>query len=83
MNTAYVYEAWKHNSWGNRIGIWDWDAGKLEGHLPRKPRVGDRIRFQMKSGQILETEVTEVKTFIDPPDQFIATVKELGYVTAN
>lgn len=83
MSEPYVYLAWNHSGWGNRIGIIDWEAGRLEGHLERKPRIGDHIRFRMESGKVLDTVVTEVQTFPDPPDQFIATVEKIGYVDAS
>ena len=76
----YIYDASRHQSWGNRIGVMDWGAGKIEGHLERKPRVGDHIHFTMQSGKVMDTVVTEVQTFADPPDQFFATVKQIGYV---
>jgi hypothetical protein len=79
----HIYEAWQHKGWGDHIGIMDWDARRIEGHLERKPRVGDRIRFRMQSGMVLETQVTEVQTFPDPPDQFFATVKDVGYVNTE
>jgi hypothetical protein len=75
-----IYEAWKHVGWGDHIEVLDWDKGEITGHLERKPRIGDRIRFKMQSGQVLETTVTKVQTFPDPPDQFIATVEHVGYV---
>lgn len=80
MNDPHIYNTRNHKSWGNHIGIVDWAAGKIEGHLPRRPRVGDHIHFDMQSGKTMDTIVTEVDCMYDPPDQFFATVRHLGYV---
>ena len=44
-----------------------------------KPRVGDYLEVEMKSGRTGIYEFTEVKPMMDPRDQFFATVKPIGY----
>jgi hypothetical protein len=68
----------QHQGWGDRIGWFNYPT-RIEGHLQDRPKVGDRVTCQMKSGKVGVFRVTEVKTFTDPPDQFFATVKPLGY----
>lgn len=78
--TGRVYNQWEHQGWGDRIGIWDWEKCKLDGHLPFYLQVGDEIRFKMQSGRVGRGLITEVKQMSDPHDMFFATFYPLGYL---
>lgn len=69
----------KHNGWGNSIYFSDYAKMKVAGHLRERPEVGDRLEAKLQSGKIGVFEFIEVKLMRDPPDQFFATVKPLGY----
>jgi hypothetical protein len=73
-----VYRMEQHKGWGNRIG-WFQFPTRIEGHLRDRPKAGDRVTCQMKSGKVGVFEVREVDLMRDPPDQFFATVEPLGY----
>lgn len=78
--TGKVYLAWEHTGWGNRIGVFDWQAHKLEGHTPFYMHVGDEIRFKMGSGQIGRVLISKIEYMRDPSDQFFATFHPVGYL---
>lgn len=78
--TGRVYDASKHNGWGDNIYWSHYDTRQVGGFLWNKPVVGDEIRFEMKSGKVARYAVLEVKTFSDPRDMFFADVMDIGYV---
>jgi len=80
MNT---YNLWEHNSWGNKIDVFDWDKRTIVGWMQVKPEVGDEIRIKMQSGKIGRFSITSVETYLDPKDMFFAQFKEIGYLNSN
>jgi len=76
----YVYVQQEHTGWGDRISWSDWDTGRVNGHLHRIPRVGDKLRQLCESGKIAEFEFIKIERCDDPTDIFFATVKPLSYV---
>lgn len=78
--TGYVYEADRHNGWGNSIQWSDYDKRRVVGWLQRRPKVGDEIRFKMESGKTARYAVVIVEYMGDPNDMFFADVMDIGYV---
>jgi hypothetical protein len=72
----YTYKAWEHVYWGDRISVVNWNKRRIVGWLDRIPNPGDRIQFQVNSGNVLETVVQSVERCSDPKDMFFATVKD-------
>lgn len=68
-------------SWGRHV---EWvstgpDDLKVTGHWTPVPKVGELITSPMSSGKTGLFVITSVETFMDPPDQFFATVSFTGY----
>lgn len=78
--SGYVYDANKHNGWGNNIEWSDYDKRRIVGWLYRKPQVGDEIRFKMQSGKVARFAVKEVERAWGVHDMFFADVMDIGYV---
>lgn len=82
--TGYVYNAWEHTSWGNNIEFEGTDAEtglrRIVGWLPRKPEVGDEIRFKMQSGKVSRMRVQGVEHTSNVRDMFFADLMDIGYV---
>ena len=64
--------------WGHHI---DWfgdnspDDGKVYGHLPRLPELGDIVEVTMESGRVMEYRFIEVRYCADPRDMFFGTLR--------
>lgn len=74
-----TFDVMKHTGWGNQIYFSDYSRMRVTGHLRERPKIGDRLESPMESGKIGVFEFVEVTEMRDPPDQFFATVKPLGY----
>jgi len=71
--------------WGSRISIWHWperegDRCTVHGHKNPRPVKGDLLLIPMQSGKTLLAQFIAMELCNDPPDQFFADVKEVGYV---
>lgn len=73
-----TYRFENHRGWGNRIG-WLNYPNKIEGHLSKKPEIGDFVTCKMQSGKVGVFRVLKIRDFSDPPDQFFCDVEALGY----
>lgn len=83
MSEPYTYYARDHKSWGNNIQVLNWPSGKIVGWLKRTPRIGDRIVFDLKSGESATVVITAVEAMRDPADMFFATVEQPPAPTAG
>ena len=68
-----------HKGWGDRVGWFDFDSRRIEGHMSNTPSVGDHIIAKMQSGKNGVFEIIKVDWCFEPQDQFFATVKDIGY----
>lgn len=68
-----------HQSWGNNIFWSDYSKGRLTGWMFPKPKVGDIVRCQMKSGKIARFEITKIEHAHNVNDMFFADTKPLYY----
>lgn len=73
----YTFKVWEHRGWGDRISINRVNKDgtfDIDGHLPRKPVVGDFIIYNTQAGNQGKGVVYSVKYPGDPPDMFFAVV---------
>ena len=78
--TGFVYRAWKHEGWGDRIQWSNYDERRVVGWLQRIPDVGDEIQFKMQSGKVARFGVLKVERAWNVDDMFFADVMDIGYV---
>lgn len=73
----------QHSAWGDSIYFLDYKERRMTGHMTPKPEIGDRIKVEMKSkvqGRSFRFfTVISLEDFRDPPDQFVADVRDSGY----
>jgi len=79
MREIRIISIWEHSGWGNTIYWRDWENRKICGHLASPPEKGDILRSKMTSGKTARFRFEFVEIMLDPPDQFFATVSDLGY----
>lgn len=73
--------------WGQHISLLsdslEVEPVRLYGHLPgprsERPRPGDTIRVEMKSGRVFVLQVRDREDMRDPPDMFFLRAGRLGY----
>lgn len=68
-----------HKGWGNNIYWYDYSKGRLTGWMSPKPKVGDIVRCEMKSGKIARFEITNIEHAVNVNDMFFADTKPLHY----
>ena len=57
----------------------DYDRMRVSGWATARPERGDLLLSQMQSGKTAVFEFVSVDYMRDPPDQYFATVKGVGY----
>lgn len=67
------------NGWGNAISWLSWDTRRVTGHKSVPPMKGDYLIAELGQGEAV-FQFTTVERMHDPPDQFFATVKDIGYL---
>lgn len=75
---VYAMGGW----WGNHIGWLDrdnWEGGRVYGHKPRRPNVGDVVEINMEGGDTMLGRFIEVEYCRDPRDMFFGTLHFVGY----
>ena len=65
--------------WGNVMEWNNFAKRKVHGWRPRPPVIGQRVEAEMQSGRTAVFEIENVKTMLDPPDMYFATLKDIGY----
>ena len=77
MNESREWRMTAHRGWGDHIGMFDQPKNgiaRFEGHTTPRVKQGDIIIAPTANGDA-RFRVTDVKTFMDPPDQWIATAE--------
>ncbi len=67
------------NNWGDAISWLDWDTRRVTGHKSVPPMKGDYLIAELGQGDAV-FQFVSVDRMSDPPDQFFATVKDIGYL---
>jgi len=67
-------------SWGDSIFWFNFEKRRIAGYLTPMIQVGDELVCQMQSGKHMLFNVIDVEQQLDPPDQFFATVEDVGYL---
>lgn len=73
-----------HSGWGDSIYFWDYEKRIVTGHMTPKPKIGDKIKVEMKwdyPGRYFKLfTVVKLEEFSYPGDHFFADVVDTGVV---
>lgn len=78
-----TYHMQDYQSWGNAINWTNWPELKINGHLTRRPTIGDILTCDFVSGAKHEFQFIQVEYVNDPTDMFFAEVKHLGEIESE
>lgn len=79
---ARTFDTRGSETWGDSVKWWNVEQKRVYGWTSPRPRVGDVLKSEMRSGKIGVFVFVEVETFHDPEDMFFGNVRFVRYEEA-